>query len=119
MMMVKLSMAIKCTSITVHFDGVADAPVLCGVHRPMQHVQSYSGSHWMPPSGNYSLCAASVAAGVTAKKTTIKQFTNFAGHLDGRGSAPVQYLAHHPMEELQGYVAGHHWVPPSGKYCGQ
>jgi hypothetical protein len=88
-MMVKLSMTIKCTSITAHFNGIADTPVLCSVHCPMQHVQGYSGSHWMPPSGNYSLCIDLEATRATANKTTMKKCTNFAGHLDGRGSAPV------------------------------
>jgi hypothetical protein len=32
----------------------------------MRHVQVYSGSHWMPPSGDYSLHIAPVAARVTA-----------------------------------------------------
>ena len=35
----------------------------------MQHVQGYNGSHWTPPSGNYSLCIASAAARATANKT--------------------------------------------------
>jgi hypothetical protein len=47
----------------------------------MQHVQGYPGSHWTPPSGNYLLGIALVAARVTANKTTMKKWTNFAGHL--------------------------------------
>ena len=38
-------------------------------HRPMQHVQGYTGSHWTPPSGNYSLRIALAAARATANKT--------------------------------------------------
>jgi hypothetical protein len=34
------------------FEGLAEAPVLCGVHCLMQHVQGYSGRHWALPSGN-------------------------------------------------------------------
>jgi hypothetical protein len=34
----KIDDDIKCTSITAHFKGLADAPVLCGVHHLMQHV---------------------------------------------------------------------------------
>jgi hypothetical protein len=37
----------------------------------MQHVQGYTGSHWTPPSGDYSLRIASAAAGATANKTTM------------------------------------------------
>jgi hypothetical protein len=85
MMMAKSSTTIKCTSIAAGFNGLADALVLCGVHRLMQQVQSYSGNHWMPPLGNYSLCIAPAAARATANKTTMKTCTNFAGHFDGRG----------------------------------
>ncbi len=38
----------------------------------MQHVQGYTGSHWMPPTGNYSLCIAPVVARVAGKTTTMK-----------------------------------------------
>jgi flagellar biosynthesis protein FliQ len=37
----------------------------------MQHVQGYTGSHWTPPSGVYSLRIALEAARATANKTTI------------------------------------------------
>jgi hypothetical protein len=37
----------------------------------MQHAQGYTGSHWMPPSGDYSLRIASAAARATANKTTM------------------------------------------------
>ena len=40
-------------------------------HRLMQHVQGYTGSHWMPTSGDYSLRIASAAARATANKTTM------------------------------------------------
>jgi hypothetical protein len=35
----------------------------------MQHVQGYSGSHWTPPSGDYSLRITLAAR--TANKTTM------------------------------------------------
>jgi hypothetical protein len=38
-------------------------------HCPMQHVQGYTGSHWTPPLGNYSLRIALAAARATANKT--------------------------------------------------
>ena len=40
-------------------------------HHPMQHVQGYTGSHWTPPSGNYSLRIALAATRATANKTTM------------------------------------------------
>jgi hypothetical protein len=107
----------KCTSVATHFKGLADAPVLCGVQRSMQHVQGYSRSHSSPLPGNYSLRIAPAAAKATANKATMKKCTIFAGHFDGCGGAPVQYCAHRPVEEVQGYVECH-WLPPSGKYCG-
>jgi len=54
-----------------HFDGHGEALKQYMQHRPMQHVQSYTGSHWTPPSGDYSLCIASAAARATANKTSM------------------------------------------------
>jgi hypothetical protein len=65
----------KCTSSTGHFNGHSGAPEQYKLHRPMQHVQGYSGSHWTPPSGNYSLHIAPAAARATANKTTMKKYT--------------------------------------------
>jgi hypothetical protein len=39
---------------------------------PMQHVQGYIGSHWMLPSGDYSLHNAPAATMATINKTTIQ-----------------------------------------------
>jgi hypothetical protein len=72
-------------------------------------------SHWMLPSGNYSLCIAKVAAMATTNITTIKKCISFAGHFDGHGNAPVQYHADCPMEEVHGFPRSH-WMPPLGKY---
>ncbi len=106
----------KCTSSTGCFDGHGGAPEQYRRHQPMQHVQGYSGSHWTPPSGDYSLRIAPAVARVTANKTMMKKWANFVGHFDGRGSAPVQYRAHHLMEEVQGFGRSH-WMPPLGEYC--
>jgi hypothetical protein len=62
----------KCTSFAGRFDGPADAPWQCPVHRPMEKVQGFGRSHWMPPLGKYPLCIALAAAKVTYKTTTIK-----------------------------------------------
>ena len=62
----------KCTSFAGHFDGPADAPRQCRVHRPMEELQGFGRSHWKLPLGKYPLCIAPAAAGVTYKTTTIK-----------------------------------------------
>jgi hypothetical protein len=62
----------KCTSFAGHFDGPADAPWQCRVHCPMEEVQDFGRSHWKLPLGEYPLCIAPAAAGVTYKTTTIK-----------------------------------------------
>ncbi len=64
----KTTMINKCTSTAGHFDGHGSAPEQYRQHRPMRHVQGYSRSHWMPPSGNYSLHIAPAAARATGKK---------------------------------------------------
>jgi hypothetical protein len=71
--MTKLTMTNKCTSPASRFDGHGGAPEQYRQHCPMRHVQGYSGSHWMLPLGNYSLCIAPVATRATGKK---QQSTN-------------------------------------------
>ncbi len=83
-----------------HFDSHDSAPVQYEAHPPMQHVKGYTRSHWMPPSGNYSLHIAPVATRATANKTMMKKYTYFAGLFDGHVYAPVHYRAHRPMEEV-------------------
>jgi hypothetical protein len=73
--MAKLMMTNKCTSSASRFDGHGGVPEQYRRHRPMQHVQGYSGSHWMPASGNYSLSIAPAAARATGKQTTINKYT--------------------------------------------
>ena len=41
----------KCRRIDGNFYCHGDAAVRRGAHRPMEHVQGFTGSHWMPPSG--------------------------------------------------------------------
>jgi hypothetical protein len=36
-----------------HFDGHGNAPVRNRAHHPMEEVQSFTRSHWTPPSGEY------------------------------------------------------------------
>jgi hypothetical protein len=98
--MVKSVMTIKCTMSAVSFDGHGGPPVQYEVHRLMQHVQGYSGSHWMLPLGDYSLRTAPAAARATGKQTTLKKYIKRNGQMDGRGGAPVQYWAHRRIEEV-------------------
>jgi hypothetical protein len=73
--MTKSTMKSKCTSIAAHFEGLADAPERHRWHCLMRHVQGYFGSHWTPPSGDYSLRIAPAAARATGKQTTINKYT--------------------------------------------
>ena len=66
-----MAVANKCPSIAGHFDCHGEALKRYMRHRSMQHVQGYTGSHWTPPSGDYSLRIASAAARAIANKTTI------------------------------------------------
>jgi hypothetical protein len=61
----------KCTSVAARFEGLANVPEKYRRHCFMQHVQSYSGSHWMLALGNYLLRIAPAAARATDKQTTI------------------------------------------------
>ncbi len=40
----------KCKWIAGDFDCHADVAVRRGAHRPMEHIQGFTQSHWMPPS---------------------------------------------------------------------
>jgi hypothetical protein len=41
-------------------------------HGPMQHIRGYTGRHWMPTSGDYSLHIAPAATRAIANKTSMK-----------------------------------------------
>jgi hypothetical protein len=41
----------KCRQIAGNFECYADAVVQRGAHHPMEHVQGFIWSHWMPPLG--------------------------------------------------------------------
>jgi hypothetical protein len=51
----------KCRQIDDDFDGHGDAAVQRGVHRPMEHIQGFTRSHYMQPSGE-CLCRIAPAA---------------------------------------------------------
>jgi hypothetical protein len=74
--MTKSTMANECTSSAGCFDGHGGAPEQYRRHRPMRHIQGYSGSHWTLLLGNYSLRIAPAAARrATGKQTTINKYT--------------------------------------------
>jgi hypothetical protein len=69
------------------FNSHGSALVWYKAHCLMQHVQGYTGSLWTPPYSDCSICIALAAARATANKTTMKKYTNFAGHSDGNCGA--------------------------------
>jgi hypothetical protein len=73
--MTKSTMTNECTSSAGCFDGHGSALEQYRRHHPMRHVQGSSESHWMPPSGDYSLHIAPAAARATGKQRTINKYT--------------------------------------------
>jgi len=67
-----LAVTSECASVAGPFDGHAEALKQSTWHCPMQHAQGYSGSHWKPPPGDYSLRIAPAAARVIINKTTMQ-----------------------------------------------
>jgi hypothetical protein len=59
----------ECISVAGHLDGHAEALKRYMRHRLMQHVQGYTGSHWLLPLSDYLLRIAPVAIRETANKT--------------------------------------------------
>jgi hypothetical protein len=70
---VEIDNAKQYTTVATRFDGRDDALVQCRVHHPMERVKGFTRSHWMPPSGEYSLRIIPADNGVTCKKKTIKR----------------------------------------------
>jgi hypothetical protein len=73
MMMAKLLMMNKCPSIVGHFGGHGGATGQYRCYCPMQHVQGYLGSHWIPPSATTCSILPQQLPGQQAKK---QQSTN-------------------------------------------
>ena len=59
------------------FDGRADAPVRCHLHRPVEGNHGYPGSHLKPPLGKYShpIAPADDRVRMQTKKTMKKHHT--------------------------------------------
>ena len=66
----------ECRQIAGHFDGHCNAAVRCYPHRHMEHIQGYTGSHWMMPSGKCLRCIAPVATMVIKIGGKHKKNTN-------------------------------------------
>jgi hypothetical protein len=62
----------KCRQIAGNFDGHGDAAVRRGAHRSMEHIQGFTQSHLMPPSGECLRRIAPRAAMVDEFKKTHK-----------------------------------------------
>jgi hypothetical protein len=52
----------KCRQLNDNFDSHGDAAVRRGAHRPIKHIQGFTRSHWMPPSGECMRRIAPAAA---------------------------------------------------------
>ena len=65
----------KCRRIAGDFDCHADAAVRRGADRPMEHIQGFTRSHWMPPSGECLRRIAPAAAMVDDFEKTHKTLT--------------------------------------------
>jgi hypothetical protein len=52
----------KCRQIDNDFVGHGDAAVQRGAHLPMEHIQGFTQSHWMPPLGESSRRITPMAA---------------------------------------------------------
>ena len=67
----------KWRQIAGNFDCHGDAALRCGAHRPIEHVQGFTGTgcHWMPLSGE-CLCRIAPAAAIVNKFVITTQNTN-------------------------------------------
>jgi hypothetical protein len=63
------------SQIAGNFDCHGDAAVRRGVHCPIEHVQGFTESHWMPPSGK-CLCRIAPAAAMVNEFAQTTQNTN-------------------------------------------
>jgi hypothetical protein len=73
MVYVETDHAKQYTTVATYFDGRDDAPVQCRIHCPIEGVQGFTRSHWMPPSGKYLLCIIPANNGVACKKKMTKK----------------------------------------------
>ena len=63
----------KCRPLAGDLDCHGNAAVRCWAHRPIEHVQGFTGSHWMPPSGK---CLRRIAPAVAMVNEFIETTQN-------------------------------------------
>jgi len=63
----------KCRQIAGDFDCHTDAAVQHGAHCPIEHVQGFTRSHWMPPSGK---CLRHIAPAATTVDKFVENTLN-------------------------------------------
>jgi hypothetical protein len=68
--------------------------------------QGYIGSHWTPPSGDYSFRIASAAARVTINKRMMQHAATLMAILVAVAVRRF-YPAYCPMEEVRGFPKSH------------
>ena len=66
----------KCRQIAGDFDCHADAAIRRRLHRLIEHVQGFTWSHWMPPSGECLRFITPAAAMVDKFVETTQNTTN-------------------------------------------
>jgi hypothetical protein len=67
----------KCRQIDGDFDGHGDAVVRRGTHLPIEHIQGFIRSHWIPPSGE---CLRRIAPAAAMVKEFEKKNTKLTKH---------------------------------------
>ncbi len=105
----------KCTSFAGHFNGPADAPWQCRVHRLMEEVQGFGRSNWILAIGQVSAVYCPGGRWGHIQNNDDKKHTYFASYSNGHGNALVSYCAHCLIEKVQRFD-GSHRMPPLGKY---
>jgi hypothetical protein len=70
---VEINDAKQYTTVATCFDLRNDVLVQCRIHCPMERVQGFTRSYWMPPLGEYFLRIILADNGVACKKITMKR----------------------------------------------
>jgi hypothetical protein len=65
----------KCRRPAGDFDCLTKAAVRRGAHQPIEHIQGFTRSHWMPPLGE-CLCRTAPAAIMVDEFVKTTQYTN-------------------------------------------
>ena len=92
----------QCRQIDDDFDDHAYVAVQREAHRPMNHIQDFTRSHWMPPSGK-CLCRIAPAAVMVDEFVETTQNTN-----------KTQFLASNYYGTFRALVVCENLVPQNG-----